>query len=132
MTTTKATKVKAEVAGDWQVLILDGIQPPTLNQLMRGRIRDRIRLGKAFRAIVIGMARNQGLVPAKGKRRVNICVTLPKGKRAPDPDALYKSVGDSLVKAGLLKGDSYRWVQWGTVEFLRGSELSTSIYLEDL
>jgi hypothetical protein len=115
-----------------QVLVLSGIQPPTLNELTRGKLRDRIRLGKAFRSVVIGMARQHGLVPASGKRRVSIAITLPKGKRAADPDAFYKALGDSLVKANLLVGDSHKWVQWGSVEFLRGSELSTCIYLEDI
>lgn len=127
-------KVSAVAAapGRKQVLVLDGIQPPTLNQLMRGRIRDRIRLGKQFRTAVMLRAREQFLVLALTKRRVSIAITLPKGKRAADPDAFFKAVGDSLVKANLLVGDSHKWVQWGTVDFLRGESLSTCIYLEDI
>lgn len=131
MTFGQATTEAVRVA-PLHVLILPGVLPPTLNQLMRGKIQDRIRLGKSFRNILIARSLQQRIPIATGKRRVTIEVCYAKGQRSADPDAFYKSIGDSLVKAKLLKGDSRHWVEWGRVDYKRGELQHTTIYLEDI
>jgi hypothetical protein len=113
---------------DTMILFLP-CQPPTLNQLMRGHIRTRIRLGKQFRAVVAGRWRGP---KATGKRRVSIEIVLGPRQRGADPDAFFKAVGDSLVKCGALKDDTRHGVEWGPVTYSRGPEQGTVIILEDI
>jgi len=111
---------------------LPGVMPPPLNALMRGKLKDRIRLGKRWRAEVAFAVRAQAIPEAAGKRAVSIVVTLPPGRRAIDPDALYKATGDALVDCRRLRGDSHLWVRWESVRFFRGADLHTSLVLTDL
>lgn len=113
-----------------QALTIPGRMPPTLNQLMRGKIKVRIRLGREWREVVREHA--VGMRPAVGKVRATIYVMLPKAVRAVDPDSLFKALGDSLVSARLLRGDSHLWVEWGKVQFLRCEHLCTVVVLEEV
>ena len=113
----------------WQFAIPQFV-PTTLNRLMRGRRRDRIRLAKGDRELVTYYARSSGIPPATGKRRVSIKVSMP-GRR-PDPDSILKSTLDALVAAGLLRTDSSRWCQLGDVTVEHGDERQTVVRLEDL
>jgi hypothetical protein len=92
------------------------ILPPSLNRLMRGKLRTR----------------DAATVPAAGKRRVSLVLVYPRGRKLHDPDSFFKAVGDGLVRAGLLVDDGPGWVEWGTVRYARGEHESTEIILEDL
>ena len=69
---------------------------------------------------------------ATGKRSVRLVVTLSGPGREPDPDAFWKSLLDALVKCGQLVDDSRKWCRLEPVEFVRGTERSTTIELRDL
>lgn len=113
------------------VLYIPGWQPTPLNRLLGGhwgraaqrKAHDRDVLGRAVLA--------HGVPRAETRRLVEVRVILPKGQRACDPDALWKSLCDGLVQAGALVNDSSRWVRLGEVRYARGEELETFILLED-
>lgn len=108
------------------------LPPPTLNSLMRGKRRDRIRLSKEFRRAV-GLAALADQIPrATGKRRVTITVILGPRQRGADPDAFFKSTGDALKHAGLLMDDDRHGVEWAPVQYERGEHPACRITLEDI
>ncbi len=113
-------------------------QPPTLNSLMRGKIKDRIRLSRDWETAITLACRGSGIPEATTKRRVTITVVLGYRQRGADPDAYFKAVGDGLVRCGRLKGDSRRHVEWMPVQYERGEwngktfVKETRIRLEDL
>jgi hypothetical protein len=77
-------------------------------------------------------ARLARILPAKGKRRVSLHLTLAPRQRAADPDAFWKSTLDALVAAELLTDDNRQSVELGTVTFDRGPARRTVITLADL
>jgi hypothetical protein len=106
--------------------------PATVNALLRS-VRGRIRLKQQDRQMVWSYCRLQQIPPAKGKRRVTLTIVLPPHKKADDPDAYTKSLGDALVQAHLLVNDSYLWVEWMPVRFERSpASWGTRITFEDL
>ncbi len=105
--------------GPWLVEF-KGVQPPTLNALTRGKIRDRIRLGKSWRNQTLASCLAAGVSPATGKRRVTVIIYLGPRQKGPDPDAYSKAVGDSLFMIGALRDDTRNGVEWGTPEFEPG------------
>jgi hypothetical protein len=66
-------------------------------------------LKKADRQLVGGYALAQRIPRAAGRRRVSLVITLAPGRRAPDPDVVWKSLLDALTACGLLVDDSARW-----------------------
>lgn len=114
-----------------QTLTIHGWLPARLNQLI-GHRRKAAALKKRDRIAVAVAARFQGIVGAKGPRRVAVELTFGKGERSGDPDAYLKSLLDALVKAGLLTGDTYRQVRWSQPEFRRGEKRKTVVTLEDI
>jgi hypothetical protein len=109
-------------------LVVPDFVPTPLNKLMRGRIRDRIRLACGDRQLIAYYAREQGLPLATARRRVSIVIT---GTRA-DPDGLLKSLLDGLVHAGLLVDDSSTWLELGHLEVSLSGPRQTTVVLEDL
>lgn len=71
------------------------------------------------------------LPKAETKRRVHLTIILGPSQRATDPDSPLKSLGDALVHAKMLKDDSYKWVEWAPVKFVKG-DMATIIQLEDI
>ena len=68
---------------------------------------------------------------ATGPRRVSLTLGLGPRMRSPDPDNLWKSLLDGLVKCGVLVNDSPRWCEprWcGTTRGLK----ATTVVIEDL
>ncbi len=114
------------------VLFVEGWIPATLNSLMRGHWSKGHRLKRSDRQVIGLAARLAGVPRATNRRRVNLRVTLERGKRAPDPDALWKSTLDALVHAGALRNDSAAWCVPGEVTFGRGPRRATRIELEDV
>lgn len=114
----------------WTVTIPNYV-PVSLNRLTRGRIRDRIRLGKLQRAVVSAYCLLERVPKALGRRRVRLLVTQRRGRLA-DPDNLLKAMLDSLVGCDMLRDDSARWCEWEMPVVQRGLCDETTIILEDL
>lgn len=88
---------------------------------------------KLDRDHVILFGRMLGRVPEPtGKRRVSLRITLPKGQRRWDIDALQKSTLDACKHAELIRDDNEVWAEWGGVTYLRGETLATVIIVEDV
>lgn len=106
--------------------------PTPLNKLLGSHWRKASRMKQAD-AQMIGVYGHKAKVPKASVRRcVGLIITLPKGKRACDPDAYWKSLNDALVKLGYLVNDSHKWVEIEPVKFERGMVLSTTITLTDI
>lgn len=90
----------------------------------RMKKRDREIIGYSF----------LGKPKATGKRRVSLKIILKPGARGGDPDCWAKSVGDSLVHAGMLTDDNRQGVEWSPVTYERGTHFrwGTVISLEDI
>jgi Holliday junction resolvase RusA-like endonuclease len=113
------------------VLTIDQWHPTTLNRLLGCHWANAYRRKKADQKIVAAMAKAQKVPRAIGKRRVSLTITLCPRQRSPDKDAWWKSLLDALVACGLLKDDSPRWCDLGTVEYERGKQRCTTVVLED-
>ena len=107
-------------------------RPATINWLMYAKVLRRIKLRKADDEMVGCYARQQDIPRALGKRRVSLEITLTGRQKETDPGAYEKSLADSLVKCGMLMGDSRQFVEYGTVTYSRGVTGGTVIVLEDL
>jgi len=106
--------------------------PTPLNKLLGGHWARGHRAKKQDAARLSHEVAIQGIPAAREKRAVSLLIVLPKGRRAPDPDAFWKSTLDALVQAGALVNDSSRWIELGPVEFARGERLATYLTLEML
>ena len=104
--------------------------PTPLNRLMGQHWAKAGRQKKADLHVLV--AHQTAIPPATGKRSVEVLVVLPKGRRAVDPDALWKSLLDACVKCGLLVNDSRHWVVPQSVQFARGEKLATYLTFTDL
>jgi hypothetical protein len=111
-------------------LAIPGWMPTPLNQLM-GHHGKRHRLKTKDKQVLGVPILLYGIPPAIGKRRVSVLVVLPKGKRAVDPDALWKSLLDALQEHRVLTTDSRHGVELGPVSFARGDELCTFVTIEE-
>lgn len=110
-------------------IVIPNWRPPTLNQLMRGKVKTQIALSKACKAMVAGYGRE---VPrAGGKRKVSLLIELEGRQKEMDADAPWKGLLDALVFCGLLIDDHSRYVQFGEFEQCRGAS-QTVITLEDV
>lgn len=69
------------------------------------------------------------------KRRISLRITLPKGQRRWDIDALQKSTLDACKQAKLIRNDSEVWAEWGGVDYVRDDQAivcSTVVIVEEL
>lgn len=101
-----------------------------LNELMAG-IGKKIRLRKRDDAWILAACRSVGMVPAEGKRRVTLTVILGPRQHA-DEDCWLKSLLDSLKRAGAIKNDSPRWLEWGGTTQVRGAKPGMRVVIEDV
>lgn len=85
---------------------------PSLNELLGGKLRDRIRLKRQWRDVVICSARSQRLHPMGP---VHMRYDFWERDRRRDLSNLFagavKIIEDALVRDGVLKDDSQRWVK---------------------
>jgi Holliday junction resolvase RusA-like endonuclease len=113
-------------------LTIDNWRPATLNRLMRGKIRTRIKLSEIDKNMVCAYAIHHRIPRALGRRRVDLLITLKGRDKEADVDAYWKSTLDSLVNAGMLIDDHRAYCELGDVTFNRGERRSTTISLTDL
>jgi Holliday junction resolvase RusA-like endonuclease len=106
--------------------------PPSLNDLTRRKLRDRMRLGKRWRHDVAICCLAAQIPPAKGKRRVSLHVTYGPGVRQRDIDAYWKATLDALTHAKAILGDRYHEAAIGDLVHERGTANETRIILEDV
>jgi len=106
-------------------------RPVNLNVLFSS-VKSRIRRKKIDRDIVCGYCRLAGVPVAGGTRRVSACITLGPRDKPSDADSVWKSLLDALVHGRFLQDDATPFAKLGELTFERGSELSTTIELEDL
>jgi len=118
------------VASSRQTIRINDWMPTPLNRFTNQHWSKRKKAKDHDSETVALNCHEHGITPATRKLRVIVTVVLPKGKRACDPDAIQKSLGDALVKCGALKNDSHKWVEWAPVEFVRGERLTTFLTLE--
>lgn len=105
-------------------------RPASLNQLMGGKLRDRMRLKKSDRGII---AHYCGDIPVQThKRRISQHIVLGKGMREYDYDNAWKSLLDGLVKAAVLIDDRRIYVEQGEVTYERNMQWGTTIIIEDI
>jgi hypothetical protein len=119
------------VPGRWEIFV-DGWRPASLNELLRGGPWGAHRLKRRDREYVVLFANLARVPRAAAKRRVSLRITLPPKQRRWDGDALWKSLLDACVRAGLLKDDGPKWCELGGVDYVRGKALSTTIIVEDI
>lgn len=106
-------------------------RPASLNQLMNGKLRDRMRLKKSDRQIISFYCCR--LPKATGKRRVTLHVVLGKRMNEYDYDNAWKSLLDGLVKCGALVDDRAEYVEQGALTYSRDwDKWGTHIVLEDI
>jgi Holliday junction resolvase RusA-like endonuclease len=108
-------------------------RPTLCNELLNcGHWGQRHRRKRKDAEMVAGYALQAGVPVARGKRQISVVFTLSGRQRAFDVDAWQKALLDACVRAGLLRDDSPRWCELGSVEYVRGTEASTQIVLEDI
>lgn len=111
-------------------LVIPNWKPISVNALTR-TVKDRIRLKRFDREMIVAYAWRQRLAPAEGRRRVSARFVVYSGP-LPDSHNLMKSLLDALVHAGLLLDDSDQWLELGPWMCEHGDEPRTEITLEDL
>lgn len=115
----------------FHIIAIPGWRPTPLNQLLGHWAR--AYHAKRHDAEVIAVACLACGVPSAAcRRRVDLEIVLPKGVRAYDHDAHWKSLLDGLVECGALRNDSPAWCHQGEVRIARGERLVTYVWLEDL
>lgn len=111
-------------------IVIPGWHPARINQMIGHAWPVIARLKRVDRNLVL--AYSLPFPRARGPRSVKLILTLVPRQRAADPDAYWKSCLDGLVQAGQLIDDSRKWCRLEPVEFMRGTERSTTIELRDL
>jgi hypothetical protein len=114
------------------VLVIPRWQPPRKNQLMRGKLKTRMRLERVTRNIICGYCLLNRMPLAQGPREVRLTVVLGPGQRGGDPDSYMMALGDALVQAKMLIDDNRQYVRWAPTEYERGLERATRVELIDL
>lgn len=108
--------------------------PTPLNKLLKAHWRERARLKRYDRDVVISHCLLENVPPATKKRRVSMTYIRGRGQvgPVPDVDALWKSLLDALVAASVICDDSHEWVEIAPVAFDRDKSSATIIELEDI
>lgn len=113
-------------------LSIPGWTPTPLNQFVSKHWAVAKRLKDADKAIMHNAMMAYAVPAASSKRRVELLIIHPKGKRFCDKDSQSKSLLDSMVHCGLLKNDSHVWLDMEKPEYARGEVLRTVITVTDL
>ena len=103
-----------------------------MNAMFRLHWAERNRRKKADYTVIALEARQQGITKATGPRRVSLVILHAKGRRTVDPDAIWKTLLDGLVKCGLLVDDAPAFLTLGSVSYEIGKQKGLRVILEDL
>jgi predicted amidohydrolase len=102
-----------------QALFVPSWFPTPLNKLLTCHWGKAGRMKAADAALVALAARQAGIRPATGPRRLDMHLILPKGKRVADTDAYWKVAKDALVGCHVLVDDTRRLCRDGQITFSR-------------
>ncbi len=106
--------------------------PARKNQLVKGKLRTRMRLEKVDRNMVCGYCLLNRIPVATGPREVGLTITLGPRQRGGDVDAYWMSLLDSLVAAKMLIDDNRHYCRTVSPTYDRGPERATVIILTEL
>jgi hypothetical protein len=84
------------------------------------------------REMVAAYALIADAMPATGKRRVQLEISLVGRQQETDPYAYAKSLLDALVKCRMLIDDKAEFVEWVPAVYSRGTRSEAVIVLTDL
>jgi hypothetical protein len=115
----------------WTITI-PAYTPTSVNKLLSLHPYSRSRAKRGDYELVAYYAKQAGVPPATGHRKVGLEVILGPRQRACDPDNLNKVFRDALKHAGLIVDDSKRWATFTEPVITRGSERATIITLEEV
>ncbi len=115
-----------------QTLTIDGWMPCRLNTLLRLHWSIRNASLKLDAQVLAVEAREQGITKATGRRRVSLEIRHQRRVTPPDPDSLWKSLLDGLVKCRLLVDDSAKFCELGPVSVVAADGRGMTVVLEDL
>ncbi len=114
-------------------IVIDGFRFTSLNVMNSAKHwGKRSRLKKIDRDFVWAYSKSQFIPQAAGKRRVSLEVFITGRQKETDPDALWKSCLDALVKCAMLIDDTAEYCELGTVVHHKAEETKTIIVLEDI
>lgn len=114
------------------VIEIDNWHPTSVNKLI-GRNRFTASRLKQADTQMIGVYAYRAKIPkAKMQRHVSMEIHVAGGGRSPDPDNMYKSVLDALVKTGYLVDDGPLWVALSMPDIIRSKVKKTIITLTDM
>ena len=112
---------------------IPGWTPKLLNSVRGRHWSAEHRAKKETKAMLESYAYIQRVPQARGRRRVEVLVTLNPKQGQPDKDAYDKILLDALVRTGLLLDDGEQGLEGRMgVRFERGTQQSTTIILEDV
>ena len=121
------------MTGTHATIVIPRWHPPRLNQWDGRHWAARARLKRQTRDMVAAYARQLGVPPATGKRRVGLAVWLRPRCRGGDPDAYHKALLDALVACRLLVDDARQWCEITPVRYERRRDWwGCEITLEDV
>lgn len=113
-------------------LCIPGWIPTPLNKLLTRHWAAAGRLKRQDQLTILDAVRAYGVPPADTKRRVELTVIYPKGKRMYDKDAFDKSLHDALVTTGAIKNDSPAWLEAAEPVYARGDSLCSYITIQEV
>jgi len=92
----------------------------------------RRRAIKKLAEVVKEAAKDAGVMPAWGKRRVSVMFVFPDARSRDKDNFAGKVLWDALVRAGLLVDDSPECLEVGEVSFEKGKDFEIRLRIEDL
>lgn len=110
---------------------IPGWHAATVNQLL-AKGKWAWTLKKKDREMVAWYVKMARIPPATGKRRLSLTLIMGHRMRTPDPDGVFKSLLDALVKCGALLDDRKECLELMPVAFERAKVKATRVELEDL
>lgn len=122
----RAAKEPLPPPGRWEIVVPDWI-PVSVNTLVgrMGQGTGRKAKDRKTLSLFVGHVR-----PADRPRRLHVEYSYPKGRVGIDLSNGFKSIEDALVKLGVLKNDSRKWLNWVSATSVEGP-LGTRIVVAD-
>jgi hypothetical protein len=115
----------------WSVEI-EKWHPTSVNKLLGRHHMSRHKIKQGDMQMIGVYFYNAKVPKATGRRHVAMDIYKSGGGRAPDPDNLFKSVLDALVKLGYLLDDSSKYLTSSWPEIYRAKQKKTVITITDL